>query len=83
MKGLGHLIKTIDDQIHFAALDIQKADIGGVHDIQRDAGRLFAQLVEDGWEQGGFGIITGHNAHDHLRVFGGKRRCRLHRAIHP
>ena len=76
MERLRHLRESVNDQIDFASLHVEKADIRGIHDIECDARRLLTKLFQYVGEQGGFGVVTGHQS-DHTilglgdKLFGG------------
>ena len=46
VERLGHLCEAIDHQIDLASLNIEKAHVRGVHDVERDTRRLLAQFLE-------------------------------------
>ena len=83
MKGLWHLVKAIDNQIYLAALNIQKANVRGVHDIQRNAWRMFAELVQHCGKQGRLRVITGHDSYHYLSFPRRKLGRGLHGTINP
>ena len=82
MKGLGHLIKTVNDEVNLAPFNVEKTDVRGIHDIQRNARGMFPELGEHCREEGRLCVVTSHDSDHHLRVAGRKFCGGLHGAVH-
>ena len=81
VKALGHGIEAIDHHVYLAPFHVEKAHIGGRHNVQGKTRSLAAQGAQNGGKQSGLGVVAGHDP-EHLPSFArDKFRARLHRAV--